>query len=244
MFASTHDAEQGAYLVPVSERVVYFLVEDHRIPPHSSRNPRLVRFRPVTDDERARVFLRMPVAREGSRPARISGSWVSVKRRGQGRLGWWELDRKSPKNVPGRGERHTQPDCRCAEAGALTRSAAGWQQACSFWPHLEVAMESTTALRHRLEARLGEIAKRVGRIESDLRIEHDRDSEERAIELENDQVLEGLDEMGRAEVLEIRATLARLSAGTYGFCTECGQPIGEPRLKAMPTASRCLYCAG
>jgi RNA polymerase-binding transcription factor DksA len=105
-------------------------------------------------------------------------------------------------------------------------------------------MKSTIALRNRLEARLGEIAQRVGRIESDLRSEHARDWEDRAIELENDQVLEGLDEMGWAEVLEIRATLARMSAGTYGFCTECGQPIGETRLKAMPTASRCLYCAG
>lgn len=105
-------------------------------------------------------------------------------------------------------------------------------------------MKSTTALRNRLEARLGQIAQRVGRIESDLRREHDRDWEERAIELENDQVLEGLDEMGRAEVREIRAALARMAAGTYGFCTECRQPIEESRLHAMPTAARCLYCAG
>ena len=42
-------------------------------------------------------------------------------------------------------------------------------------------MKSTTALRNRLEARLGQIAQRVGRIESDLRREHDRDWEEREI---------------------------------------------------------------
>jgi RNA polymerase-binding transcription factor DksA len=105
-------------------------------------------------------------------------------------------------------------------------------------------MKSTTALRNKLEARLGEIAQRVRRIESDLHRELDRDSAERAIELENDEVLEGLDEMGRAEVTEIRAALARMASGTYGFCTECRQPIDEARLQAMPTAARCIYCAG
>lgn len=49
--------------------------------------------------------------------------------------------------------------------------------------------------------------------------------------------------MGRAEVREIRAALARMAAGTHGFCTECRQPIDESRLKAMPTAAHCVYCA-
>ncbi len=39
---------------------------------------------------------------------------------------------------------------------------------------------------------------------------------------------------------EVKAALERLSQGRYGLCERCGQPIGEERLLAMPTARRCL----
>lgn len=47
----------------------------------------------------------------------------------------------------------------------------------------------------------------------------------------------------RAEVAEVEAALERLSAGTYGFCVECGQPIAEGRLEARPMAELCISCA-
>lgn len=105
------------------------------------------------------------------------------------------------------------------------------------------SQSSHHALRAHLQARLAEIGQRVGRIEGDLRREHDPDWADQAIELENDEVLEGLDEMGRTEVREIREALRRMDDGTYGFCTACQQPIDEPRLAAVPTASLCIYCA-
>ena len=42
---------------------------------------------------------------------------------------------------------------------------------------------------------------------------------------------------------EIDAALARIDAGTYGICTNCGKPIGEERLEALPWASLCIDCA-
>jgi DnaK suppressor protein len=30
--------------------------------------------------------------------------------------------------------------------------------------------------------------------------------------------------------------------GSYGSCEECGRPIGEDRLAAVPEATRCLSC--
>ena len=33
---------------------------------------------------------------------------------------------------------------------------------------------------------------------------------------------------------------ARIAAGTYGTCIECGRPIGRKRLEAYPTAKRCI----
>jgi DnaK suppressor protein len=104
-------------------------------------------------------------------------------------------------------------------------------------------MSSHSKLREQLATRLADIGQRVGRIEGDLRREHDRDWVEQATELENDEVLEGLDELGRAEVREIRETLRRIEDGTYGFCVECRQPIDEKRLQAVPTAATCIYCA-
>jgi DnaK suppressor protein len=43
----------------------------------------------------------------------------------------------------------------------------------------------------------------------------------------------------RAEVL---AALARLEAGSYGRCTDCGGPVPEPRLEARPATARCVPC--
>ncbi len=38
---------------------------------------------------------------------------------------------------------------------------------------------------------------------------------------------------------EIVAALARIDAGTYGFCEECGEKIEEDRLEANPAAATC-----
>lgn len=40
----------------------------------------------------------------------------------------------------------------------------------------------------------------------------------------------------------IDAALARLDAGQYGRCIECGEDISEARLRALPFAVRCLGC--
>jgi RNA polymerase-binding protein DksA len=45
-----------------------------------------------------------------------------------------------------------------------------------------------------------------------------------------------------AELAEIDAALARLDAGTYGRCTECGCTIAAARLSEHPEAPRCVSC--
>jgi len=40
----------------------------------------------------------------------------------------------------------------------------------------------------------------------------------------------------------IKAALARLEAGEYGVCEECGREIADNRLRAVPFATRCRDC--
>ena len=104
-------------------------------------------------------------------------------------------------------------------------------------------MSKNAAIGTQLQERLDRLQRRVGNIEGDLRSTHDRDSQERATELENDEVLEGLDAMSRAEVRQIRETLRRIERGQYGLCSACGQPISAKRLAAVPTTVTCVSCA-
>lgn len=41
---------------------------------------------------------------------------------------------------------------------------------------------------------------------------------------------------------EIDAALARMDAGTYGKCENCGQDIPFERLEALPSATLCVTC--
>ena len=58
-----------------------------------------------------------------------------------------------------------------------------------------------------------------------------------------------LDEVRRAEIeidqntlAQIDAAQARIQAGQYGLCVQCGEYIARERLFAQPTAIRCTPC--
>lgn len=40
----------------------------------------------------------------------------------------------------------------------------------------------------------------------------------------------------------VREALARIDAGTYGRCVDCGRELSDERLDARPEASRCVDC--
>ena len=98
-------------------------------------------------------------------------------------------------------------------------------------------------IRESLELKLEELTRRARKIEGDLRRRPNVDSEERAIELENDAVLEELDVSTLRELSAIQAALARIEAGTYEICTHCGEPIGDRRLEVLPYTATCVGCA-
>jgi len=61
------------------------------------------------------------------------------------------------------------------------------------------------------------------------------------VRLLNDLTREAADHHS-AEMRQLRQALARFDDGSYGFCEECGQPIGASRLLARPEARLCIDC--
>jgi RNA polymerase-binding transcription factor DksA len=105
------------------------------------------------------------------------------------------------------------------------------------------SMSEFGEIRRQLNEKLELLEARTRKISADRSRPREKDSQERAVEAENDEVLDHLDERERAEMLEIRHALERIAAGVYGDCEKCRDPIGEARLNAIPTATRCLGCA-
>lgn len=103
-----------------------------------------------------------------------------------------------------------------------------------------------TELRDALYTRLATLVGREQAISKHLRGEDGRleaDFADRVAFTEMDEVLEGLDEAAREELALIRVQLERLEGDSWKDCMSCGDPIGEGRLRALPTAMRCVKCA-
>jgi DnaK suppressor protein len=49
-------------------------------------------------------------------------------------------------------------------------------------------------------------------------------------------------EKARQKIVVLRNVLSRLDLPSYGICTKCNKPIPFERLKAIPSATRCLSC--
>jgi len=51
-----------------------------------------------------------------------------------------------------------------------------------------------------------------------------------------------LSAQARAAAVEIDRALMKIDAGTYGLCEQCGRPIPDARLQALPQAALCVAC--
>ncbi len=63
---------------------------------------------------------------------------------------------------------------------------------------------------------------------------------EKATETIGRELDESVASHAEVELEEIEAALARLDAGTYGFCQECGLPISDDRLEILPATRHCV----
>ncbi len=70
-------------------------------------------------------------------------------------------------------------------------------------------------------------------------VEDQEDLASDQVEADRDEALIEAAELRRTEA---QAALARLDAGTYGVCVDCGETIAQARLEFRPEAARCLAC--
>jgi RNA polymerase-binding protein DksA len=98
-------------------------------------------------------------------------------------------------------------------------------------------------LRAILLQKKEELGARLSRITSNVRRGLDDDSEERATQLEDSEVVDALGNEAREEIEKISAALQRMDSGAYGLCVKCGEPVGDSRIRAYPYADECIDCA-
>lgn len=91
--------------------------------------------------------------------------------------------------------------------------------------------------------RLRELDERMHEVDHELGMPKDADLEEQAIDLEDDEVLEGLGIAAQKEVSLLRFAMDRIKDGSYGICKKCEDPISDARLEAVPYAVLCKDCA-
>lgn len=95
-------------------------------------------------------------------------------------------------------------------------------------------LDMKSTITNRIEALNRDKTRAGGPIEAD--------SSEQAQTIQNDEVVDQLDDLERAELIKIDAALGRIESGTFGACTSCGESISQKRLKALPFATICMDC--
>jgi len=108
----------------------------------------------------------------------------------------------------------------------------------------------TDLARRRLAAereRLEEVRQAAGRLSAGAAEAAERElasADQHPAELATETIERELDQTvvahAETELLEIESALARLDTGTYGLCEDCGKPINEERLEALPFARYCV----
>jgi len=97
-----------------------------------------------------------------------------------------------------------------------------------------------------LRSQRDELEQRVAAVERDVR--HvgealDDDFAEQAVQRQNDEVLDALNQAGILELQQINKALERLANKQFGDCCSCGTEIPLARLEALPYTDRCIDCA-
>jgi RNA polymerase-binding protein DksA len=101
---------------------------------------------------------------------------------------------------------------------------------------LEERKRVTHAIEYLHEENPGSLEDETGDVTPD---NHPGDMATATFDRELDYTLE---ENAEAVLASIDAALARMEAGTYGKCQNCGKGISPERLEAIPWVTQCIDC--
>lgn len=105
-------------------------------------------------------------------------------------------------------------------------------------PYRQQLLTMRAVLLEQVNAQRGGV---LGRAEAAA--DHFERREDSSAQVATERELEfAIGEREVSELAMIEAALARIEAGTYGECTDCGVPIAAPRLQASPEVPRCIHC--
>jgi RNA polymerase-binding transcription factor len=104
---------------------------------------------------------------------------------------------------------------------------------------LEKREAVTAALDNLQRENSRSLEEETGELVSGSADQHLADTATETVEREIGSTLEEHDERLRVAIDD---ALRRIEDGTYGKCVNCGAPIPEERLEAMPWATLCIDC--
>ncbi len=96
-------------------------------------------------------------------------------------------------------------------------------------------------LQDKKNALTAELAK-TKNAEEETTEEATQDIADKAVSSYTREFLYSLTDSERNTILQIEQALARIENGTYGFCLNCGNPMNEKRLTAIPWSRHCVEC--
>ena len=104
--------------------------------------------------------------------------------------------------------------------------------------------EKLEEFRQPLQGQMDDLLRGADKTVSDMTDEKTNfpDPTDRA-SLESDRNFElRIRDRERRLISKIREALDRIDAGEFGECEDCGEEIGEARLKARPVTTLCIEC--
>lgn len=114
--------------------------------------------------------------------------------------------------------------------------------------HPDLSDEDLARFREMLEKARRELLDQVADLDAEADISRWRDggfdddpADTGSANIERERA-QSLSNHARRLLRQIEDAAARLDGGTYGECRRCGEPIGLPRLRAIPYAEYCLEC--
>ena len=103
-------------------------------------------------------------------------------------------------------------------------------------------MEKFRRLLEDKKASLSSDLAKTRSAEEETSEESTQDIADKAVSSYTREFLYSLTDGERSTLLQIDDAIDRIDDGTYGMCVNCGQPMAEKRLTAVPWAPYCVDC--